>query len=573
MVSFPFSQTIQIDSKQTKDKPDGGKQSNKDIQQAQTRLEPVFLANVVLFLTDCTTLSEFIRVSRKCRKTLHFLRKNPNISFVKNDFCLSLFELHRTLDLFPNIETLVVSHFTFLGRNAPFLPSSIKRIVLTERITKEQVKRLAVLPCADRIAEVSIEWESEETLDISSLVSLERCSLSCSSSVPQIVFPPQRLSLFVADIFNVHESSISTLQRLCNAPAERVVVRLPLESDPQDPSLADLFSENPAVMFRFPFISGIEEVFKNVICETRWFFFNRIPPPTQEEMDAHFAAHLPEEITVDSNLSPPPHLDLSAFTSLHSVASFGVHVDFPPGVTRLEGAPPTFPSSLCELFLHNQNNLTALPKLDHLTAMTFLSNQHRFECVPEHLPCIKELAIQDIQDIPSLGAFTTLTWLNLVRCSFCPNPSLPASLCFLALEGTAPPCSSLSTLTNLTRLDIDQSNETTLQHLDLSHCTKLVSLWSLSPAVFLLPDSLLNIWVEVHSDLDLSHFASLVCLFLEKKAEATVTLPLRVEQLCLKGFDAAPAGLKKCSVDFLELEDCTIPESCLPSVSTQTLVI
>ena len=87
------------------------------------RLEPFYLANILLFIPDCETIKTFSFVSKNCHKAMLTLKVNPG-----------KFNRSRTtiLKFFPNINTMVLDSSERLGDIDTF-PDTITSVVL-ERV-------------------------------------------------------------------------------------------------------------------------------------------------------------------------------------------------------------------------------------------------------------------------------------------------------------------------------------------------------------------------------------------------------------------------------------------------------
>ena len=113
-----------------------------------TRLEPLYLANVLLFTDEATDYPAFFAVARACRDAALILRTNP--------LGTAALPVRHTLALFPGINTLQVATADQLADAD--VPPSVTRIVVF-RLAGPMTVRTGRFPDhIPRVVEVKKAW-------------------------------------------------------------------------------------------------------------------------------------------------------------------------------------------------------------------------------------------------------------------------------------------------------------------------------------------------------------------------------------------------------------------------------
>ena len=179
------------------------------------RLEPVFLANVLLFIPNYRTIQLFPFVSKNCHEATLTLKTNPAaFSFAPREI----------LALFPNINTMVL-RWLWSFEDTDTLPDSVTAIVLEDLDHQDLIEQQ--LPFADRIVAIRSSARcSEGRADFSRFPNLERLTLDV---VPcQLTLPTHRLKRLTV---HVPGHGLDPLVAFPPECAEQIVVVCPTQSD------------------------------------------------------------------------------------------------------------------------------------------------------------------------------------------------------------------------------------------------------------------------------------------------------------------------------------------------------
>ena len=106
------------------------------------RLEPAYLANVLLFVDDVETVKAFPFVSKSCLEATLTLKVNPGA------FC---FEPRSILKFFPNINTMVVESLMYF-KKTDALPDTVTALVVQQLFSDDLTD--SSIRVADRVVEI-----------------------------------------------------------------------------------------------------------------------------------------------------------------------------------------------------------------------------------------------------------------------------------------------------------------------------------------------------------------------------------------------------------------------------------
>ena len=136
------------------------------------RLEPIFLANVLLFIKNYRIVELFPFISKNCQKAMLTLKTNP----------LMMFESPQNIvNFFPNINTMVVFSLHYFRENDT-LPDTVTAIVVSHVVYDDLTP--SELRYADRVVEIRNFHAYQDTLDLRVFPRLERL---CLFDLPDIL--------------------------------------------------------------------------------------------------------------------------------------------------------------------------------------------------------------------------------------------------------------------------------------------------------------------------------------------------------------------------------------------------
>ena len=467
-----------------------------------TRLEPVYLANVLLHLPDMETLKAFPFISKNCHAAMDTVRRNPVGSAGSR--------VATILSLFPNINTLVVNN-AFQLNKVDSLPDTIASIVVGSwRFASFD---LAPSPFASRVVAIHNATLFGYSMDLSSFSSLELLITGC---IPESVTPPaHRLkSIRLVSCFNVRSSLDVFKPEWCDrldiiVPSVEVFASLKTQS----------FAPN-VHLFCTKLGEGVQPV-------------EFMPVDPSAEVDAVLSpsfgadelrvfndnALVAAPLTVDGSALQAPACDFSTLSWVPRLL-----------LNYIKDVTVTLPTTLQELTANRCPRLTLVGG-DALTSLAL--NMTPASMAP--CPHLKELlwmtprCATDQLPFP-IHTLTSLTLIDVTANTMADGFQLPPNLVSLALtvrEGTfeemvveAPP----------PRAD-PNFQAPPHQPLDLSALTCLTRLVVLGLPVGHFPISVKECTVELDRDTDLTALTSLTSLHLELPSDPTVLFPTQLEQL------------------------------------------
>ena len=469
------------------------------------RLEPFYLANVILHIKRVKTIKRFPFVSKGCLEATLILKTNPP----------SLSDSSREiLTLFPTINTIFVESMANID-GSDGLPDTVTSIILQaffpEDLTKEQRKLL------DRIVDIQGIWPDDaHHVDVSVLPRLERltflnvynnftlpthklkrltvCRLDDSSDNPLSLFPPD----CAEQIFFIFSEP----------KAFREVKRKQLPENVR--ILCDEFDEGVAPEdFFFPwggrgFLSlknnfGVDDL--RAFNETLPFPFGRVDLSLEIECAA---------------------CDISFLTTVKRLS-----------VQKPQCESLTLPTSVVHLYINDATRVVTVSGTENLT---FLSVRDGSVTTA---PCPKLRALEwhgerlSDETLPFPGAESTTLFLMDIKVKKVDStfrfPLMLKSISLWVVVETIEP-SLLAPLTHLISLNINVKND---DPLDLSRLTALKRLFAEWSPVSHLPMSLVRCDITLQSDFDLSPLTNLTSLEVSMEPDVRVTFPTGLKELSI----------------------------------------
>ena len=458
------------------------------------RLEPVYLANVLLHVTSTTAITAFPFVSKRCREATLTLKVNP-AAFTDSPRAI--------LSHFPNINTMVVRDLScFTTSGVP--PDTVTSLIVTGMAFGTSA---AIDPTIARlVVELHISgWGRATDVDLSAFVSLERLA---TVDVPKrVVLPPHTLRRVTVVSTDPFSDPLAVFPPAC---AEQVVLlfdspywfdRAKERQQPPNVRLlcCEVNSDVAAEEFRALGTKGVvtlSEEFGDA--ELRAFNTKVLLPYTDVDLRVHCRR---------------PSYDLSFLTNVTRLSTVGM--------TRCSCALPT---SVVSLTVKSASSV-ALSGTEHLTSLTVPDET----VVPGACPALRELDWHG-------EAFTReAVWF-------------PASLTALQLDAfRAFDVACLAPFTNLRRLRVSRAPRDPLDLRPLETLTRLVVLGT---PVASIPTSLVECYVFVAHYFDFVPFSQLTSLSVALMKDASVTFPSQLRDLSISG----GGRLNGCNIAQLHLE-------------------
>ena len=447
------------------------------------RLEPVYLANVLLYIDDPDTITDFPFVSKRCREATFVLRVNP---------AELGYDPQVVLRLFPNINTLVVSELSNLDE-IEVLPDTVTGIVV-QSVCPDDIPD-EVVPFVDRIVEIRSSVITNTPADFTQFSHLERLRLD---GVPErVVLPEHRLRRLTVGGWDT--AWVEPLEVFPPECAEQIVfvfdssLSVYRAKEWELPPNVRIFSSeigyhvSPSDFYPWP--SGWE---RNEIRVTDYFglaelrAFNEQLPIPYTCIDLSFDSTLPE-------------FDISFLTDIAAL-----------GIKHLKDATLTLPKSVVELTLERNTQRVTLSGTENLVCLRATDQSVIVPPCPKlrflHW-CGKTLSEQTfpfpVTDFPALFS------LNVKTERIDPGFRFPTQLKVLRLK-VSDGSVDVALLTPLTRLqeltiDVDKDSDP----LDLSGLTALTELDANKSPISQLPTSLVECTALLPSGFDCSHLTRL----------------------------------------------------------------
>ena len=460
------------------------------------RLEPVYLANVLLFVKDLDTIKAFPIVSKKCQVAMLTLKTNPGA------FCL---DPRTILKYFPNINTMVVNSLSLLSETD--LPDTVASLV---------VKRVWFTPdeseprYADRVVEVRGVVYKPANLTL--FPRLERLVLDdvCSPTLPS-----HRLKFIRVYRPPGHTDPLAVFPPECAEKAVFVYKSLKEFSEAKARQLP------PHVhVFCNTIGEGVRPEDFLWLTSVNWWNYCKVAITDKFTLD---------DLRAFNDAVPVPHRearlwfpkgtanDVSFLTRLTLLNVWGVSectVAIPTSVVKLK------------LFETPQVSISGTENLTYLNASFG-------DVTTTPSPRLREFWLQGMalsEEKTPIGCATALSGMTLLVGSLPPAFRFPAGLASLCLHINDP--FDTAVLTPLTRLsDLLIDIKWTRLRLDLSGLCALTKLDACGSLVTRLPTSLVECLMAVRSGFDFSALTNLTSLGVRIKSDAAVTFPTQLKKL------------------------------------------
>ena len=467
-----------------------------------TRLEPVYLANVLLFITNKNSFTVFPFVSKRCHEAMLTLKTNPA------GFC---HKPSAILKLFPNINTMVVEEITDFNET-DVIPDTVTAIVVKylnfEHLTKKFLK------LADRIVEVRNCYSNDEhPADFTLFPNLERLSLD---GVPEhITLPTHKLKRL-----SVHSQwyvdPLSTLPSEC---AEQIVFVFTSPRDfaeakaQQLPPHVRVFCTTvgegvtPEDLYNLPSSAGVTLSEAFGVDELR--AFNEVLPLPFSDV----------EVVFDRECAKCDISFLTGITCLNVNGMKNCTLTLPVSVVRLTMSLDSMhvrvsgTENLTHLFSNMSVTTTPCPKLQELTWWGGTLSEKALPLPISDVTTLSELTVGVEMIHPDFRFPTQLTALELKVF----NKSFDVAL--------------LTPLTRLQVLTIDICGYH--DALDMWGLTTLTRFDGIGSPISSLPTSLVRCKVSLQCNFDFSSLTNLTWLSVSLKSGLGVTFPTGLKMLCV----------------------------------------
>ena len=484
------------------------------------RLEPVFLANVLLHVWDEDTVEAFPFVSKSCGTALRTLRINPPAT--DTDPALSL-------RFFPNINTIVVRDSCDL-EDVDSLPDTVTAVVVLSpspvRLTR------GLLRYADRVVEIRGCWpDDEHAAKFACFPNLQRLTID---NLPcEVILPAHRLKRLTVRSNQKDVDEFAALPLHC---AEQIVL---VYHWPEAFAKAKARQLPPHVrVFCCDLGEGVTPA-----------DFYTVPAWGHITLTPAFGV---DELRAFNEVLPIPYNDIEMTFGTPCAAC---DVSFLTGVTRLDVSrlkrcTLAVPTSLVELRLDEQSRRVTVSGTENLTRLVVQNQSIRTTPCPrlEKLGWKGETLSESKLPFP-VGDATSLSVLSLETTYVQRKFRLPTQLTSLRLAvfGEVFDSALLTPLTHLQELGIRVNSAA--DPLDLSGLTTLTCLGARGLPVLQPPTSLVEYTVELQSDTDFSPLTHLTSLSLSLEASVKVTFPTGLKELTIDG-----GGLGESNIGDVALE-------------------
>ena len=473
----------------------GNSQCRTEPQTVSVRLEPVYLANVLLHIDNVETIKAFPFVSKNCHEATLILKTNP-AAFCKSPSAI--------LRLFPNINTMVVRRLSCFKRSDT-LPDTVTSIGV-QKLDADALPE-ACLRFADRVVEIRDKRRSTSQVDFSLFPRLRRLALN---DVPtKVTLPPHRLKRITVSAGPYSPDPLTTFPPEC---ADQIAVIYRSRK---------AFDEAKTLQLP-PNVRVFYHVIEQGVAPEDFFPLSRdYTLPAGLGLDELRAF---DEVAPIAALDlffdePCPRCDLSFLNSITALTT-----------TFLRGCRLTIPTILVSLSLDAFTENVRVSGTDNLTRLSVVDKNaviapcprlrvlewHGTRFSEKMLPC----PARNVQALPELV---------IKAGTMDPGFPFPPGLTSLVLE-LRDEAYDVAFLTGLQRLDISIRNQTPL---DLSGLTGLTWLNTNQSSVARLPRSLVRCTASVRSDADLSPLTRLTALSLRLGWPKQVTFPTGLKKLCI----------------------------------------
>ena len=485
-----------------------------------TRLEPVFLSNVVLFFTSLDDVTSFGQVSKHALSALRILRKNPIFKST------SPFSCSRLLTVFPNINTLCLpSKQEFLS--LANLPDTVTAIVIDRWYSGTEPPADSYV---DRIVEIkSLFVDSYWNLvDLTPFPSLQR--LVISGSPETITYPSHTLRRIRVQGRHVLDLAFQTSLQ---AAAETVqIVEESLSHDVLSSPKAPPFPTVKVFYCHLGHFTSPSQVWNLGETERSFLLFSLCT--CDDIRTFNDAALLPlRSASVSCFNLEDPRLD---FTFLRYLTR--LRVDF---VKRKALAlPPT----VVELEFQNSTGMTIAEGAENVTKLCMTGSSVKQPHLPRlcHIECVKNDVSVSFSQM-NAETLTTVTQMRLDTKVLNPRlrlPPLVLDLC-IGVHNTGWSDEVTSQLTNLQRLRVTQTPGWC--DVDLRSLTNLTGFTAIRTFHGGLPSSLVSCSLITDDPVNCAHMTRLTRLKVQLKANELLELPTCLERLSLMAYDIPPGNV------------------------------
>ena len=470
------------------------------------RLEPFYLANVLLYMWDVKDFQAFPLISKNCQIAMLTLRVNPrSLSYLP----------HKILDFFPNINTMVVYEF-WSTEQIEALPDTVTSIVV------EQAE-LDNLPdsghrFAGRVVEIQECVSISDLGDFSVFPRLERLTFEGNPSP-----------------FSVEKCHLKRL----TIHLSRLDGPISLESFPFGCSeqIVFIFSSRDA-FFRAketPLPAHVRlycsEIGKGVAPED---FYKWVTVYDNDSVITLSDGFGPDELRAFDEVLPLPH---RVVTMRFKMACAECDLSFLTGlkgllVEGLNDCSLTLPTNVVSLSLRDTQRVSVFGS-DNLTSLRAANESVTITPFPRLQKFTLEGGRCSAQAFP-LGDITSLSRIDITADAVGPDLRFPSGVTSLKLKvrDPVPNLDHLRELTRLQEVTIDVKTETPL---DISPLTSLSRLNVNKTRVVGLPTSLVSCTCLLDRDVGLSTLTQLSSLNVTLEVPVSLTFPTQLKHLTKYG--------------------------------------
>ena len=488
-----------------------------------SRLEAVYLANVLLFIKDMNALRAFPLVSKSCQVAMLTLKTNPAVlSHSPRDI----------LRFFPDINTMVVNDLSSVER-LPALPDTVTAVIV-QRMDFDVLPR--TLRYADRVVEIRDGCAKNWPADFTRFPNLQKLRIVSPTNTP--IAPRHKLKRVTVFRSLLFPNPLRVFPPDC---AEQIAVIFPTrkafaEAKAQHPPPPvrlfcteigegvgpDEFFPEPSFSATIPLADTFGADSLRVLIERSLLSFKRV------------VLEVP---------SQRPACDVSFLTSV-------THLE----VRHLQECALTIPTSVVRLELGDNTNRVAVSGTEGLTSLD-VPNQSVTTAPCPRLQTLqwKGAALSE-RTLPfPLGDATALSHVDAEVSTIDLTFRFPATLTSLQLKARDGSVNGphLTPLTRLQRLDLNVSKAS--HPLDLSGLTALTWLNACELPVARLPASLVTCFVALQLDADLSPLTRLHTLYATATPGVSVTFPVGLKELHINTTELRDTNLADVALELFDL--------------------
>ena len=463
------------------------------------RLEPVYLANVLLHVTSVMAIKAFPFVSKSCREAMLTLKTNPAA------YCDAP---RAILRLFPNINTMAVRDLSCFDRDA--LPDTVTALVVASvdfnTATEERLK------FADRVVEIrGCESYYAHPADFSLFPRLERLALD--KDPERLTLPRHRLKHLRVFCRWWMDDPFVPFPPEC---AEQITFVFPghkafaeAKARPRPPHVRVLCSQISAGVGPEDYFTVWSSTDTITLSDAFWV------DDLRAFVEKHPLPHRDGEMTFNTACAA---CDVSFVTTLTGLS-----------VKTLSNCTLTLPTSVVSLTTDSATKDVAVSGVENLTRLSVVNES----VTTAPCPRLRELrwkgeALSETTPSCLISGSTTLAALTVFVSTIDPAFRLPLGLTSLDLHvfRDSVDTALLSPLTQLQRLHFNNGEDG--DPVDLSGLTTLTELDAGDSPVSKLPTSLVSCSVLMQSYFDFSPLTNLTSLLVAVDPGVHVTLPTGV---------------------------------------------